>query len=119
MRIRSILGAAAAAGLIMGLALPAFAQGEKKQVDQGKQLFDAQKCSICHSVNGKGNPKGPLDDVGSKLSEDQLRSWLTEPSQMATKMNATRKPAMPSYASKLSKDQVDALADYLETLKKK
>jgi len=109
----------AAVTLAVGMALPAFAQGEKKDVSQGQQLFMSQSCHFCHSIDGKGNKKNPLDGVGSKLSEDQIHMWITDPKGAAAKANVTMKPpAMTSFASKLSKDQIDALADYLETLKK-
>ena len=84
---------------------------------QGQQIFDAQKCSLCHSVAGKGNAKGPLDGVGSKYSAADLKLWITNPTEMAKKHNATRKPPMKSFASLAAAD-VDALVAYLQTLKK-
>ena len=33
----------------------------------------------CHSIDGKGNAKGPLDGVGLKYSADELRQWLVDP----------------------------------------
>ena len=87
------------------------------QVEQGLQVFTAQKCSICHSVAGKGNAKGALDGVGAKLTADEIRQWLANAPEMATKTKAIRKPAMKSYAS-LAKDDLDALVAYLQSLKK-
>ena len=84
---------------------------------QGQQVYEAQKCSLCHSVAGKGNAKGPLDGVGSKYSVADLKLWITSPADMAKKHNATRKPPMKSYAS-LSAADVDALVAFLQTLKK-
>ena len=84
---------------------------------QGEQVFQAQKCSLCHSVAGKGNAKGPLDSVGTKYSAADLKLWITSPAEMAKKHNATRKPPMKSFASLPAAD-VDALVAYLQTLKK-
>ena len=84
---------------------------------QGQQVFEAQKCSLCHSVAGKGNAKGPLDGVASKYSAAELKQWIVNPTEMAKKHNATRKPPMKSYASLAAAD-VDALVAYLQTLKK-
>ena len=84
---------------------------------QGQQVYEAQKCSLCHSVAGKGNAKGPLDGVGSKYSVAELKLWITSPADMAKKHNATRKPPMKSYASLPAAD-VDALVAFLQTLKK-
>jgi mono/diheme cytochrome c family protein len=85
--------------------------------DKGQQVFAAQKCTICHSVAGKGNPKGPLDNVGAKHAADVIRQWVTNAPEMAAKSNATRKPAMKSYAN-LPNEDVEALVAYLITLKK-
>jgi mono/diheme cytochrome c family protein len=84
---------------------------------QGQQVFEAQKCSLCHSVAGKGNAKGPLDGVGSKYSAADLKLWITSPAEMSKKHNTTRKPPMKSFAS-LSAADIEALVAYLQTLKK-
>ena len=86
---------------IVGLALiglagatPAFAQDP---VAKGATVYAAQKCSMCHSIDGKGNAKGPLDAVGSKLKADEIRQWIVTPVEMAAKAKATRKPPMKAY----------------------
>jgi mono/diheme cytochrome c family protein len=83
----------------------------------GQQVFEAQRCSLCHSVEGKGNTKGPLDGIGSKYSAADLKLWITNPGEMSKKHNTTRKPPMKSFAS-LSAADIDALVAYLLTLKK-
>jgi mono/diheme cytochrome c family protein len=97
----------------LGLAGAAAAQDAAK----GQKLFTDQKCALCHSIGGVGNKKGPLDEVGSKVSADEIRGWLTDAPAMTAKTKATRKPAMKSYS--LPKEDVDALVAYLTTLKKK
>src|SRR5579862_6425853 len=82
----------------------------------GATVFAAQKCVLCHSIAGKGNPKGPLDDVGGKLSADEIRAWITDAKGMTAKTKATRKPEMKQYT--LPNDDVDALVAYLSSLKK-
>ena len=83
---------------------------------RGAQVYTEQKCSICHSIAGAGNKKGSLDGIGTKLSADQIRSWITAAPDMAAKAKADRKPAMKAYT--LAKDDLDALVSYLQTLKK-
>ena len=97
------------AGLVMMIAGSAWAQGE--------EVFQKQKCSLCYSVAGKGNAKGPLEGVGAKYSAAELKMWITNPAEMAKKHNSTRKPPMKSFASLPAAD-VDALVAYLQTLKK-
>jgi mono/diheme cytochrome c family protein len=88
-----------------------------QDVKAGEKVFVDQKCSVCHSIAGKGNQKGALDDIGSRLSADEIRMWMTDAKAMTAKTKAERKPPMRQYD--LPKDQVDALVAYLTTLKKK
>lgn len=83
----------------------------------GEKVYVEQKCSLCHSVAGKGNLKGVLDGVGSKLSADDIRAWIVDAKAMTEKTSAARKPVMKAYT--LPKGDVDALVAYLSTLKKK
>ena len=101
--------------LCLGVAAAAAPQDPK--VAKGQQLFADQKCTLCHSIGDKGNKKGPLDGVASKLSADEIRSWISDAKAMTAKTKATRKPEMKAYT--LPKDDVDALVAYLVTLKKK
>ena len=109
--------------ICFGAILLAFTAGvasaqDASQVAAGEKAFAANKCSMCHSVAGKGNAKGPLDGVGSKYKAEEIREWLVNPAEMAKKTGATRKPMKKSYAS-LPKEELDALVAYMSSLKKK
>lgn len=82
----------------------------------GRKVYDTQKCSLCHSLDGKGNTKGPLAGVAKKYDAATMKLWITQPVEMAKKHNATRKPPMKSFAS-LPPADVEALVAYLQTLK--
>ena len=84
---------------------------------KGKEIFTAQKCTLCHSIAGAGNKKGPLDDVGTKLTPDQIKAWITDPEGTAAKTTPppTRKPPMKK--KPLSSGDVEALVAYLSGLK--
>ena len=83
---------------------------------QGAKVFADQKCVLCHSIAGKGNSKGPLDDIGKKDSPDEIRAWITDAKGMTAKTKAARKPEMKAYT--LPKEDVDELVAYLSGLKK-
>jgi mono/diheme cytochrome c family protein len=102
-----------ALGMCLAVTTVAAAQDAKAK---GEQVYVAQKCSLCHAIAGKGNAKGPLDAVGSKLTADEIRGWITDAKGMTAKTKATRKPEMKAYS--LPKDDVDALVAYLGSLKK-
>ncbi len=111
MKFRFIIPAAVLA--LCAWVAPAYAQDAKTQ--KGLKVYTDNKCSVCHSIGGHGNPKGPLDDVGSKLKADEIRQWIMDAKTMTEKSKATRKPAMKQY--NLPKEDVDALVAYLVTLK--
>jgi len=96
--------------------LPGVREASAAGPEDGAKVYAAQKCSLCHSIAGKGNPKGALDGVGARLTPDEMRQWLTSPKEMAARHNASRKPPMKSFAA-LPKGDLDALVAYLQTLK--
>ena len=104
------------AGLTLCVGLAATAAAQDAKVARGEKLFVDQKCTLCHSVADKGNKKGPLDGVATKLKPEEIREWLTDAKGMTAKMKATRKPEMKAYT--LPKEDVESLAAYLMTLKK-
>jgi mono/diheme cytochrome c family protein len=109
--------------LIFGAILVAFSAGVASAQDAtlvaaGEKAFAANKCTMCHSIAGKGNAKGPLDGVGSKYKAEEIREWLVNPTEMAKKTGAMRKPMKKSYST-LPKEELDALVAYMSSLKKK
>jgi mono/diheme cytochrome c family protein len=94
------------------------AEDPDPRLARGKKLMGevSPRCTICHSVEGRGNPKGPLDDVGNRWRPEDLKSWLKTPAEMAKKHGKTRKPAMLPYAE-LTDAELDDLAAYLASLK--
>lgn len=111
----------AKAVLILSVSLAAtqvVAAQDKAQIDRGLKLYADQKCIACHSIAGKGNAKGALDDVGSRLSAEEIRMWMVNPAEMTKKTKAERKPPMRAYPN-LSREDLDALVAYMASLKKK
>lgn len=85
-------------------------------IEQGKKVYTANKCQICHSIDEVGNKKGPLDGVGKKLSAEEIRAWMVDAEGMTKKTKAPRKPLMKSYP-KMEKADLDALVAYMQSLK--
>ena len=88
-----------------------------QDVKKGEAVYTAQKCSLCHQIAGKGNKASPLDGVGAKLSADDIRQWITHPTEAAAKAKSTKKPPMPNRYSKLPPADIDSLVAYLASLK--
>jgi mono/diheme cytochrome c family protein len=109
MMIRRVTIAFAA---LFALSSPAAAQS----VEKGKEIYTAQRCSLCHSVGDVGNKRGSLDKVGAKLTAADIRNWIVAAPEMAAKTTSERKPVMKAYTT-LTKEEVDSLVAYLQTLK--
>ena len=83
----------------------------------GAQVYTAQKCQMCHAIAGKGSKANPLDGVGAKLSADDIRQWIVNPTEMAAKAKSTKKPPMPNKYSTLPAADIDGLVAYMQSLK--
>ena len=107
-----------AAGMLVVCGSFAMAQaaGAQDAAKKGAEVFNTQKCAVCHSIAGKGSKSNPLDGVGAKLSAEDIRAWITDPVAMTKKTNSQKKPPMPKNA-KLTPADVDALVAYMQTLK--
>jgi cytochrome c len=101
------------------LVAPVSAAAQNPKAERGMQVFQEQKCTVCHSIAGKGNKKGALDEVGSKLTPAAIREWITDPVGMAakTKPAPTRKPPMKK--KEIAAADLDALVAMLSDLRKK
>ena len=109
---------AALLGFAAVAAMPLAAAGQDAaQVKKGEEVYAAQKCSMCHSIAGKGNKLSPLDGVATKLTADEIRDWIVNPTEMAAKTKSTKKPPMPAKYGKLAKEEIDALVVYMQSLK--
>jgi mono/diheme cytochrome c family protein len=109
---------AAAVMMLLSATAPSGAWVPDEAIERGMTVYVDQKCAVCHSIGGKGNAKGALDDVGTRLTPDDIRAWIVTPAEMTKKTKAERKPPMRAYAS-LSKEDLDALVAYMVSLKKK
>jgi len=84
-----------------------FSQGSA--ADQGKTVFTAQKCSLCHSIAGSGGDE-VLDGVGARLRPDDIRKRLRAPKEVKAGSGMKAYPNLPE------KD-ISSLVTYLQTLK--
>jgi len=108
--MRHVMVVLAIAALAAVHAAPAVAQDDAV-ITKGKSVFAAQKCAMCHAVEGKGNKNMPLDGIGGRMSADDIRKWIVSPRDMKAD---TKMKAYPS----LTAGDLDNLVAYLASLKK-
>jgi len=82
--------------------------------EKGKAVYESAKpaCKACHNEK-----KNPLDNYGAAGSVDEAKAWIRTPKEQFAKTG--KKGMMPAFAaSKISDEDLDALAAYLMSLKK-
>jgi cytochrome c oxidase subunit 2 len=96
-------------------------------VEFGKLLFRSKGCASCHSVAGAAGTGPPLDGKYGALEEladgkrvkvddNYLRESIVDP---AARVVAGFEPVMPTYAGKLKDKQMNAIIDYLKSIRRK
>jgi mono/diheme cytochrome c family protein len=86
-------------------------------VTLGRKVYEHEKCAACHQIAKQGNSRYPLDHVGSKLSESDLRRWITDTAQMEAALPRLPPIRMSAQRYKLKPADLDALVAYLKSLK--
>jgi len=91
---------------------------DPRQIDAGRKIYESEGCAKCHMIAGRGNRMIPLDGVGSKLSAEDLRRWLTNTAQMEDAL--PKAPAIKMSTRKYDFSDVDleAMVAYLRSLTK-
>ena len=77
---------------------------------RGREVYRREGCRACHSIDGEGNRRSPLNGVGARLDRETIRRWIVEPKSMNPRV---RKPAYDA----LSEEDLAALIAYLEHLR--
>jgi mono/diheme cytochrome c family protein len=89
---------------------------EPAQVARGRALYAEQGCASCHAIAGAGNPRHPLDGVGSRWQPAELQLRITGTGSAATEMAASVVRRKQRY-SELGEDDLSALTAYLAALR--
>ena len=102
------------AGALMAMAMIALPIASIA-ADESADLFKS-KCAMCHGPDGAGKTM-----MGEKLKIPDLRAAEVQKKTDADlkAVIAKGKDKMPAYEAKLSKEQIDKLADYIRDLAKK
>ena len=105
----------AAAAIVFVAGTPAVARAADAAA--GEKVYAAQKCSMCHSIAGKGGKSSSLDGVGKKLTAAQIKEWIVDPTTAAKTHSSTKKPPMPKKYHTLPAADIDALVACMASLK--
>jgi ubiquinol-cytochrome c reductase cytochrome b subunit len=93
-----------------GDAIPVqYVEGRTPTELKGALVLQNKQCRNCHSLGGEGGNRGPsLDAVATRLTKDEMVRQVIQGGGN-----------MPAYGKKLSPAEVEALVDFMATLKPK
>lgn len=83
---------------------------------RGLALFQSHGCDGCHSAAEVGNPRIPLDGVGSRRSLASLRDWTIGAEAIADSISPSALRRKQGY-TRLPEDELDAIVAFLARLK--
>jgi cytochrome c2 len=79
---------------------------------RGSKVYVWQRCGKCHSLDGRESKKHSLDGVGTKMTAEEIRLWIVDPVDMASKTEPPRKTTMKPYG-KMAQTDLAALVTFL------
>jgi len=88
----------------------------KPDLERGQALFAQQGCATCHAIAGAGNPRHPLDGVGSRLDAEVTRDWILGAGAAADQLPVTVRRRKERF-QKLPAEDLKALVAYMVSLK--
>jgi mono/diheme cytochrome c family protein len=89
---------------------------EDALVARGLAVYEEQACGRCHSVDGRGNPRSPLDGVGARLTRDALRDAVTASGSTREALTRSVIRAKEGFGG-LPEQDLSALVAYLSSLR--
>jgi len=85
-------------------------------IDRGREVYAEAGCAGCHAIDGEGNPRNPLDGVGSNLSPEEILHYTIADPVVAEDLAPRVVAAKKAYAT-LPPEDLDAMVAYLSSLK--
>jgi mono/diheme cytochrome c family protein len=91
--------------------------GESRQeIERGRAVYLREGCATCHSIEGAGNPRYPLDGAGSHWEPDELEAWITGTGMAGEFLSPAVVRRKQGYRS-LPEAELQAMVAYLSSLK--
>lgn len=79
---------------------------------KGRVLY-MQACAVCHGERGKREIWGNMGPPPPDFTSVQVASVMTRERMITSTLNGTPKSAMKGFGSQLSKDDIEAIVDYI------
>lgn len=93
---------------------PAPAPLDTARIARGREVFAREQCGSCHAFGGDGNPRRPLDGVGSRLQPAELRAWITGTGVAEAELSPATLRLKRRY-TEMPMEDMEALITYLQS----
>lgn len=84
--------------------------------DPGRSVYEAHGCATCHSIAGVGNPRYPLDGVGTRRGKEGIRDWIVGAAHLEASIPNGPFRMKQKYQG-LPAPELDALVGYMQSLR--
>ena len=92
---------------------------DARQIEAGRKIYESEGCAKCHMIAGRGNRMAPLDGVGSRLTTDEIKRWLTNTAKMEDALPKSPAIKMSTRKYDFNDADLEAVVAYLKSLKSK
>lgn len=92
------------------------ARPDAELVARGRALYEELACSRCHGLDGRGNPRSPLDGIGARRSPSEIRDWITAAGSVRDHLSRSAIRTKEGFAD-LPGDELRAVVEYLASLR--
>lgn len=82
----------------------------------GRTVFEEQACTRCHAAEGRGNPRLPLDGVGTRRAVSELPDWVTGTGAAREELGRSTARVKGAF-TQLPREELDAVVAYLSSLR--
>ena len=108
---------AVADGRASALAAPPAAAQDAAQIKRGRRSTPRRSASSAMPSPARATRRIRSTASARSCRADDIKQWITHPTEMAAKAKSTKKPPMPAKYGSLPAADLDALVAYMQSLK--
>lgn len=88
---------------------------ETNLLSSASGVYETRHCGTCHSIKGVGNPRYPLDGVGSRLNRAELREAIIGAGATSTNLSRAVRQRKARY-TQMPEEEMAKLVNFLSSL---
>jgi mono/diheme cytochrome c family protein len=85
----------------------------KDETHPGRLIIARENCLGCHSIEGIGNPRLPLEARIANMPPHQIEEWIAGTGAASNKLSAAVLRRKQNF-QKIPKEEMEAMVDYLK-----